>query len=314
MLKLQAVEISKTYRGRKVVDDVELEIGQGEVVGLLGPNGAGKTTTFSILVGLARPDSGRVLLNGDEITDLPMYLRARSGISYLPQEPSVFRQLTTEENLLAVLETLPLTPEQQRDRLEELLMQLGLETVRYSKAYSLSGGERRRLEIARSLTLEPSFMLLDEPFSGIDPLTVKDLQEIIKDLARSGIGVLIDRKSTRLNSSHGYISYAVFCLKKKNTRLNSSHGYISYAVFCFKKKNRFKLVIILRNTLNVTYRYTTRMTICHPSLIDRNAYLLPLCHICYDNQCLIPTLHYTISVLSQQSATTLKNSHFYFFF
>src|SRR2546429_6578615 len=175
MLKLQALELSKSYRGRKVVDDVELEIGQGEVVGLLGPNGAGKTTTFYILVGLARPDSGRVLLNGDEITALPMYLRARSGISSLPQEPSVFRQLTSEENLLAVLETLPLTPEQQRDRLEELLVQVGLETVRMSKAYTLSGGERRRLEIARSLTLQPSF---------------------------------IDRKSTRLNSSHGYISYA----------------------------------------------------------------------------------------------------------
>ena len=197
MLKLQAVEISKAYRGRKVVDDVELEIGQGEVVGLLGPNGAGKTTTFSILVGLARPDSGRVLLNGDEITDLPMYLRARSGISYLPQEPSVFRQLTSEENLLAVLETLPLTPEQQRDRLEELLVRLGLEGVRYNKAYSLSGGERRRLEIARSLTLQPSFMLLDEPFSGIDPLTVKDLQEIIRELARSGIGVLITDHNVR---------------------------------------------------------------------------------------------------------------------
>ena len=197
MLKLQAVEISKAYRGRKVVDDVELEIGQGEVVGLLGPNGAGKTTTFSILVGLARPDSGRVLLNGDEITDLPMYLRARSGISYLPQEPSVFRQLTSEENLLAILETLPLTPEQQRDRLEELVVQLGLETVRYSKAYSLSGGERRRLEIARSLTLQPSFMLLDEPFSGIDPLTVKDLQEIIRVLAKSGIGVLVTDHNVR---------------------------------------------------------------------------------------------------------------------
>ena len=191
MLKLQAVDLSKAYRGRKVVDDVELEIGQGEVVGLLGPNGAGKTTTFYILVGLARPDSGRVLLNDSEITDLPMYLRARSGISYLPQEPSVFRQLTSEENLLAVLETLPLTPEQQRDRLEELLVQMGLETVRTSKAYTLSGGERRRLEIARSLTLQPSFVLLDEPFSGIDPLTVKDLQEIIRDLAKSGIGVLI---------------------------------------------------------------------------------------------------------------------------
>jgi lipopolysaccharide export system ATP-binding protein len=197
MLKLQAVELSKTYRGRRVVDDVELEIGQGEVVGLLGPNGAGKTTTFYILVGLARPDSGRVLLNGDEITDLPMYLRARSGISYLPQEPSVFRQLTSEENLLAVLETLPLTPEQQRDRLEELLVQMGLETVRQNKAYTLSGGERRRLEIARSLTLQPSFILLDEPFSGIDPLTVKDLQEIIRNLSRSGIGVLITDHNVR---------------------------------------------------------------------------------------------------------------------
>ena len=197
MLKLQAADVSKAYRGRKVVDDVELEIGQGEVVGLLGPNGAGKTTTFHILVGLARPDSGRVLLNDSEITDLPMYLRARSGISYLPQEPSVFRQLTSEENLLAVLETLPLTPEQQRDRLEELLVQMGLETVRASKAYTLSGGERRRLEIARSLTLQPSFVLLDEPFSGIDPLTVKDLQEIIRDLAKSGIGVLITDHNVR---------------------------------------------------------------------------------------------------------------------
>ena len=197
MLKLQAVELSKSYRGRRVVDDVELEIGQGEVVGLLGPNGAGKTTTFYIIVGLARPDSGRVLLNGDEITDLPMYLRARSGISYLPQEPSVFRQLTSEENLLAVLETLPLTPEQQRDRLEELLVQMGLETVRQNKAYTLSGGERRRLEIARSLTLQPSFILLDEPFSGIDPLTVKDLQEIIRQLSRSGIGVLITDHNVR---------------------------------------------------------------------------------------------------------------------
>ena len=197
MLKLQAVELSKSYRGRRVVDNVELEIGQGEVVGLLGPNGAGKTTTFYIIVGLARPDSGRVLLNGSEITDLPMYLRARSGISYLPQEPSVFRQLTSEENLLAVLETLPLTPEQQRDRLEELLVQMGLETVRQNKAYTLSGGERRRMEIARSLTLQPSFILLDEPFSGIDPLTVKDLQEIIRDLSRSGIGVLITDHNVR---------------------------------------------------------------------------------------------------------------------
>ena len=197
MPTLQGVELSKSYRGRKVVDNVQIEMCQGEVVGLLGPNGAGKTTTFYIIVGLARPDSGQVLLNGEEITDLPMYLRARSGISYLPQEPSVFRQLTSEENLLAVLETLPLTPEQQRDRLEELLAQMGLETVRQSKAYMLSGGERRRLEIARSLTLQPSFILLDEPFSGIDPLTVRDLQELIRELSRSGIGVLITYHNVR---------------------------------------------------------------------------------------------------------------------
>ena len=197
MPTLQGVELSKSYRGRKVVDNVQVEIGQGEVVGLLGPNGAGKTTTFYMIVGLARPDSGQVMLNGEEITDLPMYLRARSGISYLPQEPSVFRQLTSEENLLAVLETLPLTPEQQRYRLEELLAQMGLETVRQSKAYMLSGGERRRLEIARSMTLQPSFILLDEPFSGIDPLTVRDLQELIRELSRSGIGVLITDHNVR---------------------------------------------------------------------------------------------------------------------
>ncbi len=197
MPKFQAVDLSKSYRGRKVVDDLDLEVDQGEVVGLLGPNGAGKTTTFYIMVGLTRPDSGRVLLNGDDITDLPMYLRARSGISYLPQEPSVFRQLTVEKNLLAVLETLPLTSEQQRDRLEELLAQMGLEIVRTSRAFTLSGGERRRLEIARSLVLDPSFILLDEPFSGIDPLTVIDIQKIIADLSRAGIGFLITDHNLR---------------------------------------------------------------------------------------------------------------------
>ena len=197
MPKLQGVELNKSYQGRKVVDDVDLEIGQGEVVGLLGPNGAGKTTTFYILVGLARPDSGRVLLDGDDITDLPMYLRARSGISYLPQEPSVFRQLSVEDNLLAVLETLPLTPEQQRDRLEELLAKMGLEMVRHNRAHTLSGGERRRLEIARSLVLEPTFILLDEPFSGIDPLTVVDIQKIIADLSAGGIGVLVTDHNVR---------------------------------------------------------------------------------------------------------------------
>jgi lipopolysaccharide export system ATP-binding protein len=197
MLKLQAADLSKSYRGRKVVDDVSLEIQQGEVVGLLGPNGAGKTTTFYIIVGLARPDQGRVLLDGEDITDLPMYLRARSGISYLPQEPSVFRKLTAEENLMAVLETLPITTEQRRDRVEELLAQMGLEGVRNSPAHVLSGGERRRLEIARSLVLSPSFVLLDEPFSGIDPLTVVDLQKIIADLSTAGIGVLVTDHNVR---------------------------------------------------------------------------------------------------------------------
>ncbi|MBI3405542.1 MAG: LPS export ABC transporter ATP-binding protein [Acidobacteria bacterium] len=208
MLKLQAIELCKSYRGRRIVDNVNLEIEQGEVVGLLGPNGAGKTTTFYMLVGLAKPDSGRVLLDGEDITDLPMYLRARNGLSYLPQEPSVFRKLSTEENLIAVLETLPLTPEQQRDRLEELLAQMGLEQVRYNKAYTLSGGERRRLEIARSLVLQPLFVLLDEPFSGIDPLTVVDLQKTIKNLSASGIGVLItdhDVRATLRVTNRAYI-------------------------------------------------------------------------------------------------------------
>lgn len=191
MLKLQASDLKKAYRGRRVVDNVSLEIRQSEVVGLLGPNGAGKTTTFNILVGLVRPDYGRVLLDDEDITDLPMYLRARNGISYLPQEPSVFRKLTVEENLQAVLETLSLTPEQRRERVEELLSQMGLDGVRYSQAHVLSGGERRRLEIARSLVLSPSFILLDEPFSGIDPLTVVDIQKIIADLSAAGIGVLI---------------------------------------------------------------------------------------------------------------------------
>ncbi|MGH9773721.1 MAG: LPS export ABC transporter ATP-binding protein [Candidatus Acidiferrales bacterium] len=197
MSKLQAAELSKAYRGRKVVHNVSLEIRQGEVVGLLGPNGAGKTTTFYIIVGLARPDYGHVMLDGEDITDLPMYLRARSGISYLPQEPSVFRKLTVEENLLSVLESMPVTPEQRRDRVEELLAQMGLEGVRNNAAFTLSGGERRRLEIARSLVLEPSFILLDEPFSGIDPLTVVDIQKIIADLSRAGIGVLVTDHNVR---------------------------------------------------------------------------------------------------------------------
>jgi lipopolysaccharide export system ATP-binding protein len=194
---LSTVELVKSYKGRKVVDDLSLSIAQGEVVGLLGPNGAGKTTTFYLIVGLSSPDSGQVLLDGVDITAYPMYLRARNGISYLPQEPSIFRKLTVEENILAVLETLPLTPDQRRARLEELIAELGLQQVRRSYGYLLSGGERRRVEIARSLVISPAFVLLDEPFSGIDPLTVLDIQQIVVRLKSLGIGVLITDHNVR---------------------------------------------------------------------------------------------------------------------
>jgi len=188
---LSTVELTKSYKGRKVVDNISLRITQGEVVGLLGPNGAGKTTTFYIIVGLTSPDSGQVMLDGTDITAYPMYIRARNGISYLPQEPSIFKKLIVEENIMAVLETLPLTAHQRRERLEELVEDLGLQQVRRSEGYMLSGGERRRVEIARSLVISPSFMLLDEPFSGIDPLTVQDIQKIIVRLKGTGIGVLV---------------------------------------------------------------------------------------------------------------------------
>jgi lipopolysaccharide export system ATP-binding protein len=194
---LSTVELVKSYKGRKVVDDLSLRIAQGEVVGLLGPNGAGKTTTFYLIVGLSSPDSGQVLLDGVDITGYPMYLRARNGICYLPQEPSIFRKLTVEENILAVLETLPLTSDQRRARLEELIAELGLQQVRRSYGYLLSGGERRRVEIARSLVISPSFILLDEPFSGIDPSTVIDIQKIVVRLKSLGIGVLITDHNVR---------------------------------------------------------------------------------------------------------------------
>lgn len=194
---LQTTEISKSYRGRMVVHDVSIAVQQGQVVGLLGPNGAGKTTSFYIIVGLISPDSGRVLLDGRDVTDLPMYQRARRGISYLPQEPSVFRRLTVEQNLLAILETLPLGRHQRRERLADLIEQLGLEKVRHNKGYALSGGERRRVEIARSLVISPHFLLLDEPFSGIDPIQVLELQRIISDLKRSGIGILVTDHNVR---------------------------------------------------------------------------------------------------------------------
>jgi lipopolysaccharide export system ATP-binding protein len=197
MRTLETCEISKTYRGRKVVDDVSVSLGQGEVVGLLGPNGAGKTTSFYMIVGLIGPDSGRILLDREDITQLPMYLRARRGISYLPQEPSVFRKLTVEDNLMAILETLPMSARERRERMTRLVEQLGLEKVRQNKGYMLSGGERRRVEIARSLAIEPSFLLLDEPFSGIDPIQVLEIQRIIFDLKRANIGILVTDHNVR---------------------------------------------------------------------------------------------------------------------
>jgi lipopolysaccharide export system ATP-binding protein len=195
---LSTDDIAKSYRGRRVVNGVTLHINQGEVVGLLGPNGAGKTTTFYMIVGLVTPDTGRILVEGLEITDVPMYLRARSyGISYLPQEPSVFRKLTVEENIMAILEAQPLSWENRRSRMETLIEQLGLGHIRKTRGYALSGGERRRVEIARCLCIRPSFMLLDEPFAGIDPIAVLDLQKIIFDLKASGIGVLVTDHNVR---------------------------------------------------------------------------------------------------------------------
>jgi lipopolysaccharide export system ATP-binding protein len=198
MRTLTTEHITKAYGGREVVRGVDLSIHQGEVVGLLGPNGAGKTTSFYMIVGLVRPDAGKVLTDGVDITRTPMYLRAREyGISYLPQEPSVFRKLTVEENILAVLETQHITWEARRKRTENLLAQLNLGHVRKTRGYALSGGERRRVEIARCLAIEPAFILLDEPFSGIDPIAVLDLQQIIFDLKASGIGVLITDHNVR---------------------------------------------------------------------------------------------------------------------
>jgi lipopolysaccharide export system ATP-binding protein len=196
---LLTTEITKAYRGRKVVDNVSIWVKQGEVVGLLGPNGAGKTTSFYMIVGLISPDSGRVMLDDLDITPLAMYQRARKGISYLPQEASVFRKLSVEDNLTAILQASrrDLNRRQRRERMNRLIEQLGLEQVRKSKGYVLSGGERRRVEIARSLVIEPSFLLLDEPFSGIDPIQVLELQKIIFDLKQSGIGILVTDHNVR---------------------------------------------------------------------------------------------------------------------
>jgi len=198
MRTLATEEIGKSYRGRRVVNGVSLRVDQGEVVGLLGPNGAGKTTTFYAIVGLIPPDTGRVLYDGQDITDVPMYLRARQyGISYLPQEASVFRKLTVEENILAVLEAQPISWHERREKMEKFIDELGLEHIRQNRGYALSGGERRRVEIARCLCINPTFILLDEPFSGIDPIAVLDLQKIISSLRASGIGVLITDHNVR---------------------------------------------------------------------------------------------------------------------
>ena len=198
MHTLATDEISKSYRGRRVVNGVSLQVQQGEVVGLLGPNGAGKTTSFYSIVGLIPPDNGRVLYDEDDITGVPMYLRARQyGISYLPQEASVFRKLTVEENILAVLEAQPISWHERREKAEKLIDQLGLEHIRQNRGYALSGGERRRVEIARALCINPTFILLDEPFSGIDPIAVLDLQKIISDLRAGGIGILVTDHNVR---------------------------------------------------------------------------------------------------------------------
>jgi lipopolysaccharide export system ATP-binding protein len=190
-LTLSAKGLMKAYRGRKVVNDVDVHVRQGEIVGLLGPNGAGKTTSFYMIVGLIRPDRGKVYIGQRDLTGVPMYKRARAGIGYLAQEPSIFRRLTVEENVMAILQMMKLTRAERKRRLEELLDELGIKHLRKTKAYALSGGERRRLEITRALVSQPRFMLLDEPFAGVDPIAVHDIQQIVSDLRRRGIGVLI---------------------------------------------------------------------------------------------------------------------------
>ncbi len=194
---LQASELVKAYGGRRVVDGVDLNVQRGEIVGLLGPNGAGKTTTFYMIVGLIRPDGGDIQFEGQSIARLPMYRRARQGIGYLAQEPSIFRKMTVEQNILAVLETLPLSRRERRRRLGELLNELGIAHLAKNHAYALSGGERRRLEITRALVTNPQFILLDEPFSGIDPLAVAEAQQIIRDLRARGLGILLTDHNVR---------------------------------------------------------------------------------------------------------------------
>lgn len=197
MAKLETKALVKIYGKRRVVNEVSIELQQGEIVGLLGPNGAGKTTTFNMILGFVRPNGGKIFLNSTDITDLPVYQRARAGIGYLPQEVSVFRKMTVEENLLAILQMLPLSKAERQERLESLLEKMGLSHLARSRAYTLSGGERRRVEIARALVLQPSFLLLDEPFTGIDPKAVQELQEMIHQLRNEGLGIFLTDHSIR---------------------------------------------------------------------------------------------------------------------
>ena len=195
--KLVATNLVKIYRRRRVVDKISLSLNRGEIIGLLGPNGAGKTTTFYMIVGLIRPDEGQIFLNGKDVTSQPMYLRAREGITYLPQESSIFRKLTVEQNIMAILETMGLTRAERQQRLVQLLDEMGVGHLSRNKAYSLSGGERRRVEIARALVTSPNFFLLDEPFAGVDPLAVIDIQTIVAQLKEKGIGILISDHNVR---------------------------------------------------------------------------------------------------------------------
>ena len=197
MSTLRTNELTKSYGGRTVVRGISIDVASGEIVGLLGPNGAGKTTTFYMTVGLTVPDSGRVILDDEDVTDAPMYVRARKGIGYLPQEPSIFRGLTVEQNILAILETLPLTSAERQQRLRDLLAELNLTPLAKAPAYTLSGGERRRAEITRALVISPQFIPLDEPFAGIDPIAVTDIQKIVFHLKERGIGVLITDHNVR---------------------------------------------------------------------------------------------------------------------
>lgn len=207
---LQAQGLVRSFGKRRVVDDVDIAVRQGEIVGLLGPNGAGKTTTFYMIVGLLEANAGHVSLDGEDLTKVPMYRRARAGIGYLSQEPSIFRRLTVEQNVLAILETLKLTKKEQRLRLDQLLEELSIAHLRHNMAYSLSGGERRRLEITRALVTEPKFMLLDEPFAGVDPIAVDDIQRIVAGLRERGLGVLITDHNVRETLSITDRAYLMF--------------------------------------------------------------------------------------------------------